>query len=448
MHEGTTPLPQAFLDALRVQLGEAELAAYLRAMEQPHTRGLRVNLLRWPDGVLPCAVDGVGEAIPWAAGAYWVTGEARPGLDPLHEGGAYYLQEPSAMTAAALLAPLPGERVLDLCAAPGGKSTQLAAMLGGEGLLICNEIIPSRAQILSRNIERMGVRNAMVTSVAPDALARELPGFFDRILVDAPCSGEGMFRRQEEARAEWTPDAPAMCAQRQMDILHQAVKMLRPGGTMVYSTCTFNPVENEGVLERLLGAYPALRLQPFALPGLDAAPQGYMHLYPHRMRGEGHFISLLSLRADAPQERPSVPEIREDAQARKAWEAFAPEVLSRRARFSCILQTGDALYAVPAGAPQLRGVRVLRAGLCLGHVKGKRIEPDHALAMALRGEEAARTAPFTREQALMYQHGEAISAPEGAVKGYALATLHGCPLGWVKCADGLYKNHYPKGLRR
>ena len=236
MHEGTTPLPQAFLDALRVQLGEAELAAYLRAMEQPHTRGLRVNLLRWPDGVLPCAVDGVGEAIPWAAGAYWVTGEARPGLDQLHEGGAYYLQEPSAMTAAALLAPLSGERVLDLCAAPGGKSTQLAAMLGGEGLLICNEIIPSRAQILSRNIERMGVRNAMVTSAAPDALARELPGFFDRILVDAPCSGEGMFRRQEEARAEWTPDAPAMCAQRQMDILHQAVKMLRPGGTMVYST--------------------------------------------------------------------------------------------------------------------------------------------------------------------------------------------------------------------
>ena len=446
MHEGMTPLPQAFLENLTAQLGEAEMAQYLAALEQPHTRGLRVNLLRFPGGELPCESDGVNERIAWAKGAYFVDGDARPGLEPLHEGGAYYLQEPSAMTAAALLAPKPGDRVLDLCAAPGGKSTQLAAMLGGEGLLVCNEIVPSRAQILSRNIERMGVRNAMVTSASPDALAKELEGFFDSVLVDAPCSGEGMFRRQEEARAEWNADSPAMCAQRQMEILHQAVKMLRPGGRMVYSTCTFNTVENDGVLEQLLEAYPELSLVPFALPGLEEAPKGYLHLYPHRMRGEGHFISLLEKRGE--DAACDLPEIREDAAARKAWEAFAPDVLKKGVQFDCVKAVGDAIYGIPAGMPQLRKVRVLRTGVCLGHVKGKRIEPDHALAMALRPEEAARVVELTREQALAYQHGEVIEAPEGLGKGYALATLHGCPLGWVKCADGQLKNHYPKGLRR
>lgn len=350
------------------------------------------------------------------------------------------------MTAAALLAPRPGERVLDLCAAPGGKSTQLAAMMGGEGVLICNEIVPSRAQILSRNIERMGVRNAMVTNASPDALAKELEGFFDCVLVDAPCSGEGMFRRQEEARTEWNADSPAMCALRQMEILHQAVRMLRPGGRMVYSTCTFNTVENEGVLEQLLAAYPELALVPFALPGLEEAPQGYAHLYPQRMRGEGHFISLLQKRGESGARE--VPDIREDAAARKAWDTFAPDVLQKHMRFDRIKAVGDALYGIPSGMPQLSKVRVLRTGVCLGHVKGKRIEPDHALAMALRGSEAARTVSLTREQALSYQHGEVLKAPDGLAKGYALALLEGCPLGWVKCADAQLKNHYPKGLRR
>lgn len=446
MHEGLTSLPAAFIENLKAQLGETEFAQYLEALSQPHTRGLRMNLLRYPDGALPCALEGVHERIAWAQGAYFVQGDARPGLEPLHEGGAYYLQEPSAMTAAALLAPRPGERVLDLCAAPGGKSTQLAAMMAGEGLLICNEIVPSRAQILSRNIERMGVRNAMVTSASPDVLAKELAGFFDCVLVDAPCSGEGMFRRQEEARSEWNAESPAMCAQRQMEILHQAVKMLRPGGRMVYSTCTFNTVENEGVLKQLLDAYPELSLVPFALPGLEAAPQGYQHLYPHRMRGEGHFISLLKKGGD--EAGSELTPIREDAISRKAWDAFAPDVLKAGVRFDCIKAIGDALYGIPAGMPQLRKVRVLRAGVCLGHVKGKRIEPDHALAMALREDEAARTMALTRDQALLYQHGEVLEAPDGLGKGYVLMMLHGCPLGWAKCADGQLKNHYPKGLRR
>ena len=293
-------LPQAYIAQMKRLLGEAGFFAYEKALGEPVTRALRVNLLLFPDGAPPCAIEGLGEPVPWAKGAYFIEGDARPGLSPLHEGGLYYMQEPSAMTAVSALCPQPGERVLDLCAAPGGKSTQIAALMAGRGLLVCNEPVPSRAQILSRNVERMGVRNAVVTSALPDQLSPRFAGFFDRILVDAPCSGEGMFRRQIEARDEWSENAPRGCADRQLEILHEAARMLAPGGHMVYSTCTFNDTENEGVLERFLQAHPEFALVPFALPGLPRAEAGYLHLYPHEMRGEGHFVSLLQKRADAP----------------------------------------------------------------------------------------------------------------------------------------------------
>ena len=295
-------LPSAYIAQMKRLLGEAGFFAYERALEQPVQRALRLNLLLCPDGNPPCPLEeeGLGERVPWARGAYFVRGDARPGLSPLHEAGLFYLQEPSALAAVTALDPQPGARVLDLCAAPGGKSTQIAALMAGRGLLVCNEPVPSRAQILSRNVERMGVRNAVVTCALPDQLAPRFPGFFDRILVDAPCSGEGMFRRQIEARDEWSENAPRGCADRQMEILEQAVRMLAPGGHMVYSTCTFNDTENEGVLGRLLAAHPELTLAPFALHGLPRAEKGYLHLYPHEMRGEGHFVSLLQKRADAP----------------------------------------------------------------------------------------------------------------------------------------------------
>ena len=228
-------LPEEFQNQMKRLLGEAGFFAYLNALDEPYTRALRINLLLRPDGTPPCAIEGLGAPVPWAKGAYFIEGDARPGLSPLHEGGLFYMQEPSALTAVTVLDPQPGERVLDLCAAPGGKSTQIAALMGGQGLLVCNEPVPSRAQILSRNVERMGVRHAVVVSALPDALAPRFPAFFDRILVDAPCSGEGMFRRQPEARDEWHADSPAYCADRQMDILSEAAKMLRPGGVMVYS---------------------------------------------------------------------------------------------------------------------------------------------------------------------------------------------------------------------
>lgn len=441
-------LPDAYIAQMKRLLGEAGFFAYEQSLARPAERALRVNLLLFPDGRPPCAIEGMGESVPWARGAYFVEGDARPGLSPLHEGGLYYLQEPSAMTAVSALDPRPGERVLDLCAAPGGKSTQIAALMGGRGLLVCNEPVPSRAQILSRNVERMGVRNAVVTSAMPGELAPRFSAFFDRVLVDAPCSGEGMFRRQIEARSEWSENAPRGCADRQMDILEQAARMLAPGGRMVYSTCTFNDTENEGVLDRFLALHPE-----FALAGLPRADRGYMHLYPHEMRGEGHFVSLLQKRADAcAPEREFAAKVRpapRGSRGRALESVTLPPVLARGVTFERLHSAGGCLWSLPEGLElaRLDGLRVLRTGLLLARSEGRRAEPDHALAMALRPGEALQTAQLTREQAALYQAGEALDLGDLAA-GYTLVCCEGVSLGWGKQAGGLMKNHYPKGLRR
>ena len=450
-------LPVAYREQMKRLLGEAGFFAYEKALEKPYERALRVNLLRCADGVPPCPVEGLGERVPWCEGAYFVEGDARPGLSPLHEGGLYYLQEPSALSAVSALAPRPGERVLDLCAAPGGKSTQIAAMMQGEGLLVCNEPVPSRAQILSRNIERMGVPHAVVTCALPDQLAPRFEGFFDRILVDAPCSGEGMFRRQKEAREEWNENSPRGCAERAMEILEQAAKMLAPGGRMVYSTCTFNDTENEGVLARFLKAHAEFSAVPFSLPGLPGGEKGYMHLYPHEIRGEGHFVSLMEKSPDAPAPREEEPaparaKRRGAGKPQRAKEEPAPElpdVLAPGVSFPRLYAAGGCLWSLPQGldVQRLSGLRVLRTGLLLARTEGKRSEPDHALAMALRPQQAARTAELTHEQALAYQAGEALDLG-GLPSGYTLLCRCGVPLGFGKQAGGVMKNHYPKGLRR
>ena len=450
-------LPSAYIVKMKRLLGEAGFFAYTRALEQPTERALRLNLLLCPDGLPPCPLEeeGMGERVPWARGAYFVRGDARPGLSPLHEAGLFYLQEPSALSAVTALDPQPGERVLDLCAAPGGKSTQIAALMAGRGLLVCNEPVPSRAQILSRNIERMGVTNAVVTCALPEQLAPRFPAFFNRILVDAPCSGEGMFRRQPEAIAEWSEGAPAGCAQRQLDILESAVSMLAPGGTLVYSTCTFNDTENEGVLARLLERHAELSAVPFALPGLPAAPGGYVHLYPHEIRGEGHFVSLLRKAADtpAPEERGTssrAPRRAKGSRVQAASPIALPkDVLAPGVRLERLYAAGDALWSLPEGldVQRLDGLRTLRTGLLLARLEGRHVEPDHALAMALRPEQAARTAELTREQALAYQAGEALELGN-LPGGCTLLTHQGVSLGFGRQSGGLMKNRYPKGLRR
>lgn len=354
------------------------------------------------------------------------------------------------MAPVSALAPHPGERVLDLCAAPGGKSTQIAAALAGEGLLVCNEPVPSRAKILSRNIERMGIPNALVVSAQPEALAARWAGAFDAVLVDAPCSGEGMFRRHPETRAEWTPAAPTGCAERQRRILGYAAAMLRPGGRLVYSTCTLSPEENEETVRWFLREHPDFSSCPFSLPGDDGAldaPEGMLRLYPHRVRGEGHFLACLRRAGDAPPVdllRPAAERLSPPAPAvRAAYEAFAGRL---RSLPPANAQLGDALLSAP-DLPPLDGVRVLRAGVQLGVLKGKVFAPDHALAMVLSPACGLPSLALNREEALRYQSGEALPAPEG-MSGWALAVYEGLVLGFGKASGGQFKNHYPKGLRR
>ena len=443
-------LPPAFVSRMRAQLGE-EADAYFAAMEMPCLRGLRLNPQKPVSDAALEAVGGVEEPVPWypALGRY-LRNDSPAGADPLHEAGAYYLQEPSAMAPVSVLSPRPGECVLDLCAAPGGKSTQIAAALAGEGLLVSNEPVPSRAKILSRNIERMGVPNALVVSAQPEALAARWGVLFDAVLVDAPCSGEGMFRRHPETRAEWNPASPMGCAERQRRILGCAAAMLRPGGRLVYSTCTLSPEENEETVRWFLQEHPDFSVQPFSLPGdhgpMDA-PEGMLRLYPHRVRGEGHFVACLRRAGDAPAAdlmRPAAERLSPPASAvRAAYSAFAAPL---RGLPAANAQLGDALLSAP-DLPPLDGIRVLRAGVQLGVMKGKIFAPDHALAMCLSPACGLPVLALDRAGALRYQSGEALPAPED-MSGWALAVYEGLVLGFGKASGGQFKNHYPKGLRR
>ena len=443
-------LPPAFVSRMRAQLGE-EADAYFAAMEMPCLRGLRLNPQKPVSDAALEAVGGVEEPVPWypALGRH-LRNDSPAGADPLHEAGAYYLQEPSAMAPVSVLSPRPGECVLDLCAAPGGKSTQIAAELAGEGLLVSNEPVPSRAKILSRNIERMGVPNALVVSAQPEALAARWGVLFDAVLVDAPCSGEGMFRRHPETRAEWNPASPMGCAERQRRILGCAAAMLRPGGRLVYSTCTLSPEENEETVRWFLREHPDFSAQPFSLSGnygtLDA-PEGMLRLYPHRVRGEGHFVACLRRAGDAPAAdlmRPAAERLSLPAPAvRAAYSAFAAPL---RGLPAANAQLGDALLSAP-DLPPLDGVRVLRAGVQLGALKGKVFAPDHALAMCLSPACGLPVLALDRAGALRYQSGEALPAPED-MSGWALAVYEGLVLGFGKASGGQFKNHYPKGLRR
>lgn len=434
-------LPQEFLQRIHLQLGE-EYEAFLQSYERPRAVGLRLNPLKGEAPPLPFAL----EPVPWAKDGYYYQSGERPGLHPWHEAGVYYLQEPSAMAPAPLLAVQPGERVLDLCAAPGGKSTQLAAFMQGRGLLVCNEYSPKRAKILSQNIERMGIANALVLNETPAALAVRFPGYFDKILVDAPCSGEGMFRKEEAALTDWSEETVALCAARQLDILRCAGKMLRPGGRLVYSTCTFAPEENEGVIAAFLALHPDFSVEqayaPWFAPGRPdwvaggrAELANTFRLWPHRLRGEGHFAAVL--RREGAQFC-AAPE--EPASALPPDYVALPTLPQGKA-----ISFGQEIFWAPTQLPRLRGLRVLRPGLALGQALKGRFEPAHALALWAKDAPQNVNYAADSEEIAKYLHGEALP---GQQKGWTLVQVDGFSIGWAKGANGLLKNHYPKGLRR
>ena len=428
-------LPEAFLNRIRIQLGE-EYDAFLQSMDRPRAVALRFSPLKGQRPVLPFA----GEMVPWEEQGVYYDPTARPGLHPYHEAGVYYLQEASAMSAVSLLDPQPGERVCDLCAAPGGKTTQIAGRMNGEGFLLCNEYSSKRAKILSQNIERMGVANALVTNETVEHLAKKLPSFFDRVLIDAPCSGEGMFRKEEAAVTDWSQETVEMCARRQADILDAGAQLLRCGGRLVYSTCTFAPEENELAIEGFLQRHPEFELEDVQAPWFVQVGVGQFRLWPHKLLGEGHFAAVLHKRGE--QEPCGDPGPAEKLP--KQWSDFA-KTLEINLPEGKAISFGTTLYWAPAQMPDLKGLKVLRPGLELGEVKKDRFEPAHALALWLKECKNSISFPADSAQIRAYMHGDVVPAQ---TRGWCVVQVDGYSIGWGKGDGAMLKNHYPKGLRR
>ncbi len=422
---------------MKKQLPENEWEAFFACYEKKPYKGVRINPLKGGMYASNEKFSFLGDPIPWEENGYYTEAE-KLGASPLHFAGAFYSQEPSAMCAAPLLEVKPGERVLDLCSAPGGKGTQLAGKMQGEGLLVLNEPISSRAKILSQNVERMGVKNAVVTNEYPEGLAKYFQGYFDKILVDAPCSGEGMFRKNaEEALSEWSEENVALCANRQAFILEQATQMLKKGGRLVYSTCTFSMAEDEGQVCDYLQKHPEMRLIC------------QRKLYPHRDRGEGHFAAVLEkveeTSAWTSRIKPAKHSVTQKSE--KAYRIFEKEFFKEKFA-NRLYENNGTLYELPSEVFDWKGIQVLRVGVRLGEVKNERFQPAHALAMCVKMEACknALDLPLEDERVEKYLRGETI---EGDIaNGWCIVGVAGYSLGLGKCVNGVIKNHLPKGLRK
>lgn len=484
-------LPEAFLERMQRMLGD-EYEEFLAAFGQDRYQALRLNALkRNGDGRSAAEVFCPGEncevregasatafahltGVPWAENGYYYEAEDQPGKHPYHEAGLYYIQEPSAMAPVELLEVQPGERILDLCAAPGGKSTQIAAKLRGQGFLLCNEIHPTRAKILSENVERLGIVNAYVTNETPSRLAEVFPEYFDRILVDAPCSGEGMFRKNEAACEEWSPENVTLCAERQDEILDCAAAMLRPGGRLVYSTCTFAPAENEGSVSRFLDRHKEFTLKTIdkkamGLTGCDGKSsylenseqstvrlEDTLRLWPHRVHGEGHFAAALQKAGELPLccRNHSLNGLIKGVQEKELGEypAFCRETFSGKLPFwqnqeYGYIKFGDNIYLVSSEMPSVKGLKVLRPGLHIGTLKKNRFEPSHALALSLSPRDVRHTRNLASGDATVMAYLNGQTFPAEGEKGWYLICVDGFSIGWGKLAGGIMKNHYPRGLR-
>ena len=475
-------LPIEFEKKMKAFLGD-EWDDFLYSYDNNRFQALRFNTLKVQSPeermrILKTLKISSDKKVSWANEAYYFDENVRPGKHPYHEMGLYYIQEPSAMSAAALLAPKPGMRVLDLCAAPGGKSTQLATYLGDSGLLVSNEINTQRSRILSQNIERMGIKNAIVTNEDSFVLASHFPGFFNAIQVDAPCSGEGMFRKLPEAIEQWSMENVAICAARQKEILDNAAVMLKPGGTIVYSTCTFSKEENEDVIEYFLERHPDFTLEEME------------RFWPHKVDGEGHFVAKLvrrgsvnelgadydvcedscnkvedtGLKADRKTKKSKNSKNRKNEtkpaltkENMKLLSEFLDETISEDMaawiKNSRLVMFGEQLYRLPDMEVDIKGLKVQRAGLHIGEFKKQRFEPSHSLALALKLSEAKNVVKLTWDdpQTTGFFNGQSVMLSDEQTaeckKGWALVCVDGYPAGWGKVNGAQVKNHYPKGLR-
>lgn len=468
-------LPNEFTEKMKKMLGD-EYETFLASYDEPRKFGLRVNTLKISVEEFVRLAPFHLTRIPWTSNGFYYEKEDDPARHPFYYAGLYYLQEPSAMTPASVLPVTPGEYVLDLCAAPGGKATELGAKLQGRGLLVANDISASRAKALLKNLEVFGVKNAFVTNAVPARLAEQFPEAFDKILVDAPCSGEGMFRKDIANAKAWSLEKVKECAKIQRDITQQAVKMLRPGGWMLYSTCTFSLEENEGTIAELLVRCPEMELveipwQEGFVSGnaTDLCPEleKCVRIFPHKMGGEGHFLALLKKKGECcgMHSRTGLRGKRASREEERALLEFMQDVRMDWSLEQTEVRGGQA-YFLPE-PPQIQGgIPFLRNGLYLGEIRRGRFEPSQSLAMALERSSSGETGVFGTacstgyascidfhyedERVRRYLCGETVEVDDcnpARKKGWQLVCVNGYPLGWGKLVNGTLKNKYHQGWR-
>lgn len=461
-------LPESFQNKMK-ELLKDEFPDYIACYEEPRYYGLRVNTNKISveefQKISPFEI----RPVPWIENGFYYDGEAAaPSRHPYYFAGLYYLQEPSAMTPASRLPIEPGDRVLDVCAAPGGKATELGARLQGKGVLIANDISNSRAKGLLKNIEVFGIGNVLVLSEEPGKLVGYFKEYFDKILIDAPCSGEGMFRKDRKMIKAWEEHGPEFFANLQKSIIIQAAEMLKPGGMMLYSTCTFDGRENEQMVEYLLERHPEfeiLSITPYdgfahGIPELtkskDEAYKRTVRIFPHKMKGEGHFLALLRKRDI--RETDLAKSVNEDSSAGRGRKKLPQELEEFFRGITWKLDAdrleihGERVYYMPCSLPDVRGIRFLRTGLLLGELKKNRFEPSQALAMCLKKEEYDKVLNLKAEDVRIsrYLKGETLEVsdvlPETS-NGWYLVCVDGYPLGWGKLTRGTMKNKYLPGWR-
>lgn len=484
-------LPQEFCSRMQEILGK-EYKDYLESFQKPRTFGLRVNTSKISCEEFERLAPFPIRKIPWMENGYFYEAENRPAHCPYYQAGLYYLQEPSAMTPAFRLPVFPGEAVLDLCAAPGGKATALGDRLRGKGLLVANDISTSRARALLRNLELFGITNSFVSNEAPARLATRFPEFFHKILLDAPCSGEGMFRKEAALLRDWTPQKSQELSEIQKDLILQAADMLRPGGMLLYSTCTFSPQEDEQVITHLLNNRPQMQL--VSMPGYAGFSPGFpdlsdgnpdlkkcVRIFPHKMEGEGHFLALLAkgepltppdtqVQLFMPKQQPNFstaeshptpstvdPRLRPSREAGKwissFWDEIGLHTLSGEPFDDRRVEVrNDKVYYLPPAACDFQGIHFMRNGLYLGDLKKKRFEPSQPLALALHRGDVERTLSLSAEDSRLnrYLRGETLTLRQGESsieKGWLLLCVDGYPLGFAKQVGTTLKNKIPSGWR-
>lgn len=439
-------LKKDFLEESKEIFGE-DYEAFIASYSEKPFRGISINTLKASYDKIKTFLPFKTEKSPMYINGYYIDSDTDGvGNNPLHHMGAFYVQEPSASAPVTLLDIHEGERILDLCAAPGGKSSQIAALLNHSGLLWSNEIVKSRAQILLSNLERMGVRSVVISNCHPDTLCDRLSGFFDKILVDAPCSGEGMFRRNHEASDEWSREHVISCAERQLSILESASKALKDGGVIVYSTCTFSREENEGVVTEFLSRHSEFYVDEAAVNfGRKSLINGGVRISPLES-GEGQFMVRLIKNSSESSKHSEYKFSDKNKSSVKLAEDFLKEVFAE-APDGRVEVIGDRAYIFPNNIPELNGLGVIRAGVLIGEIKKNRIEPAHALFSAFSPEyfKSVLDLKFSDERIQSFLRGEEIDCD--SQRGYTLLAVEGISLGFGKCSNGRLKNKYPKGLR-